>query len=114
MLETINLHKTMMEEEYKPEIRVLKEKLKVLQQKVKEAELPVIILVEGWSASGKGKAIARLIEELDPRNFKVHSTLESTKEEKRKIATRSIYWIYSRKEKTDRYWNESTTPDINW
>lgn len=84
MLETINLHKTMMEEEYKPEIRVLKEKLKVLQQKVKEAELPVIILVEGWSASGKGKAIARLIEELDPRNFKVHSTLESTKEEKRK------------------------------
>ena len=84
MLESINLHKTMMLEEYKPEIKILKEKMEVLQQTVKEAGLPVIIVVEGWSASGKGKGIAKLIESLDPRNFKVHSTVAPTTEEKRK------------------------------
>lgn len=84
MLESINLHKTMMVEEYKPEIKILKNKMKVLQQTVKEAGLPVIIVVEGWSASGKGKGIARLIESLDPRNFKVHTTVTPTVEERRK------------------------------
>lgn len=74
----------MIAEEFKPEMKILKGKLEVLQQTVKEAGLPVIIAVEGWSASGKGKAIGRLIESLDPRNFKVHSIVAPTVEEKRK------------------------------
>lgn len=49
-------------------------KLAVLQQQIKEAKIPVIILFEGWGASGKGSIIGKLISELDPRGFKVYTT----------------------------------------
>ena len=37
-----------------------------LQQTIKKEKLPVIVLVEGWGASGKGSLIRSLIRELDP------------------------------------------------
>lgn len=70
-------------EELKRRIREAQKKLGVLAQKVKEAKLPVIILFEGWGASGKGQLISRLIEEIDPRNFKVYTIGEPTSDEKR-------------------------------
>ena len=54
-----------------------------LQQKLKQAKLPVIILAEGWGAAGKGSLISALIRELDPRFFKVVSTKQPTEEERR-------------------------------
>ncbi len=44
-----------------------------LQQTIKKEKLPVIVLVEGWGASGKGSLIRSLIRELDPRFFTVRS-----------------------------------------
>ncbi|MCK9468825.1 MAG: polyphosphate kinase [Porticoccaceae bacterium] len=32
----------------------------------------VVILLEGWDAAGKGGAIRRMVEKLDPRSFRVH------------------------------------------
>ncbi len=84
MLDQVNLQKTTMKEEYKPESRRLKEELARLQQVIKEKKLPVIILFEGWSAAGKGGLISDLILTLDPRNFKVYSTLSPTEEERRR------------------------------
>src|SRR6516164_9167725 len=37
----------------------------------REAHRPVVILFEGWDAAGKGGAIKRLTEKLDPRGFHV-------------------------------------------
>ncbi len=53
--------------------------------KIKEAKLPVMVIFEGWGASGKGSLIAKVIEEIDPRFFDV-ATMDSapTEEEKRK------------------------------
>ena len=84
MLDSVNLQKTTMKEEYKPESRKLKEELAMLQLKLREKKLPVIILFEGWSAAGKGSLISDMILTLDPRNFKVYSTIEPTAEELRK------------------------------
>ena len=60
----------------KREARDCRERLKArrtdlaaLQQPLKEAKLPVIVLVEGWGAAGKGSVIHSLIRELDPRFF---------------------------------------------
>lgn len=53
----------------------LRQKLSELQLKIREKKLPVIIIFEGWSASGKGSLIGDLIKHLDPRFFKVYSTL---------------------------------------
>ncbi len=54
-----------------------------LQQKIQNAKIPIVILFEGWGASGKGNAISNLLEYLDPRGFKVFTIGERTGEEQR-------------------------------
>src|SRR4051794_34496749 len=44
---------------------------------------PVLILFEGWDASGKGGAIKRLVRELDHRHVRVAAFAAPTKDEKR-------------------------------
>ena len=44
---------------------------------------PLLILFEGWDASGKGGAIRRLTSPLDPRHFQVASFAAPTEREKR-------------------------------
>ncbi len=58
-------------------------KLAALQQAIKEAKIPVIVLFEGWGASGKGYIIGHLIQNFDPRSFKVYTIGERTADERR-------------------------------
>ena len=44
---------------------------------------PVLIIFEGWDASGKGGAIKRLVADLDNRHVRVASFAAPTKDEKR-------------------------------
>ncbi len=83
MLDSVNLQKVLVKEEYKPMAAKLKQQLSVLQQSVKQNALPVVVLFEGWSAAGKGSKIGDIILNLDPRGFKVYSTVSPTEEEKR-------------------------------
>lgn len=92
MLEQVNLEKAISKEKYKPEAKALKARLSGLQQKVKEAKLPVLVLFEGWGAAGKGSLISDVILQLDPRGFKVYSTAAAEEFERR----RPFLW---------RYWN---------
>ena len=68
----------------KPEIQLLSERLSVLQQRLKEAKIPMIVVFEGWGAAGKGSLIGKLILNMDPRGFQVYATNRSTEEELRK------------------------------
>ena len=43
------------------------------QQQLRDAKLPVIVLIEGWAAAGKGSLIKELISEIDPRFYNVVS-----------------------------------------
>lgn len=54
------------EEVHKAELKQRRADLAGLQQRLKQAGLPVIVLVEGWGAAGKGSVIRSLIRELDP------------------------------------------------
>lgn len=69
--------------DYKDMTKALEKNLSALQQKIRGKKLPVIILLEGWGASGKGTLIADVIKMLDPRFFKVYSTLPATEAERR-------------------------------
>src|SRR5688572_9358641 len=44
---------------------------------------PLLVLFEGWDASGKGGAIQRLVEELDSRHVRVAQFAAPTEDEKR-------------------------------
>lgn len=48
------------------------EKLGVSQRRMKDAQIPVIILAEGWNYSGKGEIINCLVQAMDPRGVKVY------------------------------------------
>lgn len=82
MLEKIDVSKKMNKKEFKEYMDRMQPKLGKLQRKCKELSIPVIFVFEGFGASGKGAMIAKLIEPLDPRGFKVYTTPRATEEEK--------------------------------
>ena len=51
------------------ELKVLRNRLLGQQQLLRDAKLPVIVLIEGWAAAGKGSLIKELISEIDPRFY---------------------------------------------
>ncbi len=59
------------EEEFKSKLKEEKEHLSALQTRIKEAGLPVMVIFEGWNAAGKGEVIGKVIQNIDPRFFKV-------------------------------------------
>ncbi len=70
-------------EDRKATLKLLKSQLSALQQPLRQAKIPVIILLEGFSASGKGDLIAQLISQLDPRGYSVHTSPAITEAEAR-------------------------------
>lgn len=81
MLEKIDLTKKMSKEEYKEKMPKLESRIGELQRKCKELKIPVMIVFEGFGASGKGLQIGKLIQSLDPRGFRVYAVKTATAEE---------------------------------
>ena len=67
----------------KAEIKALREKLVGYQQTIRAKGLPIIVLVEGWAAAGKGSLINELINEIDPRFYNVVSPVITPESEAR-------------------------------
>ena len=55
------------------EIKELRARLIATQQLLREKKLPVLVLIEGWAAAGKGSLIKEIISEIDPRFYNVVS-----------------------------------------
>lgn len=82
MLEKLNGSKKPDKESLKQIIGEQSRRLGLLQRKLKEAGVPVMIVFEGMGASGKGTQINRLIEALDPRGFEVFADSKPDREER--------------------------------
>ncbi len=72
MLENIDLSPAVKNGEYKKSMKILEVKLGELQRKAWELKIPLIIVFEGWHASGMGEDINRFILPLDPRGYDFH------------------------------------------
>ena len=72
MLEKLNLKVKLSRAEYERELDRLPNKLHLLGYQVYTQKRPVVMVFEGWDAAGKGGAIKRLTEKLDPRGYVVH------------------------------------------
>lgn len=75
----------------KPEEKIMDERLKTAraqlsgnQMRVKEGKIPVFVLIEGWSAAGKGSLVGKIIRNMDPRFFKVESVKGTSDQEERR------------------------------
>ena len=82
MLEKVDLTKKLSKEEYKEKMPQLEARLGRLQRECKALGIPIMIVFEGFGASGKGLQIGRLIQSMDPRGFEVHPIKNETEEER--------------------------------
>ena len=73
MLKDFETKKREDKESLNTEIKELQSRLLGQQQLLMKEKLPVIVLIEGWAAAGKGSLIKELISELDPRFYHVVS-----------------------------------------
>ena len=62
----------------------LRKEFGLLQRKVKEMGIPILILIEGWESAGKGYVINDLVREVNNKFTKVHVIDAMTEEEKNK------------------------------
>jgi polyphosphate kinase 2 (PPK2 family) len=125
MLEKVDLTKHLSKGEYKERWPHLRNRLYDLQKACWDAEIPSVILFEGWDASGKGTSINRLTQRLDPRGFKLHATREARTYEKH-MPWLWRFWLklpnYGQMAIFDRSWYgrvlvervEQLTPEEEW
>jgi len=74
-------HPQIPEDEYKKTLKQAQLALLTQQRALAEAKRSLLIVFEGPDAAGKGGAIRRMLERLDPRLLRVHSVVKPTEEE---------------------------------
>jgi AMP-polyphosphate phosphotransferase len=72
ILSQVNLNLALTEEEYRRHLVRYQVALRQLGYQVYVQKRPVVIVFEGWDAAGKGGAIKRLTDRLDPRGYAVY------------------------------------------
>jgi AMP-polyphosphate phosphotransferase len=82
MLEKARLDRRLGEKAYWRRIAALQLRLRELHFLMYDAQVPVLALFEGWDAAGKGGAIKRITETLEPRGYTVSSFSAPRGEEK--------------------------------
>jgi len=115
MLENLDLSQIMEKEDYKETLKRMEKTLTHLQQQVMQAKIPVVIVFEGWSASGKGTYISRVVNPLDPRYVSVRTTGTIT-DEKRMRPFMWTYWRYLPQKGNisilDKSWHRLVLPNV--
>lgn len=82
-LDALDQNKSISKEVFLKELRKYQLGLLNLQLRLKESKRSVVVVMEGPDAAGKGGAIKRLVECLDPRLVRVYSIVKPTQEEYR-------------------------------
>ena len=109
-----NINRHLDKKESKDELVALEKRLTALQLQIRLNQIPVVIVFEGWGASGKGTHIARLVYPFDPRRFNVY-TMGKVNED---MIMRPFLWPYwtrlpekGRITIFDKSWHRLTLPD---
>jgi polyphosphate kinase 2 (PPK2 family) len=81
MLRTVDVEKVVDKAAYEKAFNPLRDRLDDMQRAIYEAKIPLVIVLEGWDAAGKGDTIEKLVGRLDPRGYKVHAIYAPNVEE---------------------------------
>ncbi len=82
MLEKVDLSKKLTRKQYDERVREEQVTLREFEFQMFKQNFPVLCVFEGWDAAGKGGAIKRVTEVLDPRGYTVSAFAAPTPEEK--------------------------------
>lgn len=92
MLEKLKMSQKLSQQRYKEVLPPLQVRLRELELQIFRKQVPVLCVFEGWDAAGKGGAIKRVTELLEPRGFTVSSYAAPKGEE----ATHHYLWRFWR------------------
>ncbi|MFI3176377.1 MAG: polyphosphate:AMP phosphotransferase [Eubacteriales bacterium] len=81
-LKKVDLTKSLSQEAYTKQLKELQDKMQLLHGELYLKKIPMVLAFEGWDAAGKGGAIKRLTEKMDPRGYVVHPVASPTVTEK--------------------------------
>ena len=98
MLEKIDLTKSLSQEEYVKNMVCYQLQLRELAYQLYVQKRTLVVVYEGWDASGKGGNIKRVTEKLDPRGYEVFPIAAPAGEDK----THHYLW---------RFWRRLKPPD---
>ncbi|MEW5822196.1 MAG: UDP-galactose-lipid carrier transferase [Cyanobacteriota bacterium] len=90
ILSKFESEKKLNKKEYYKELEKYQLRLTFLQREMRSRGVPLIMAFEGWDAAGKGGAIKRFTEKLDPRGLKVYPTGAPNDDEK----ARNYLWRF--------------------
>jgi len=76
MLETLDLSLRLSKNQYRADKRLMQQRLHRLQRACWENKVATIVVFEGWDAAGKGTAINKLSQRLEPRGFSLWAIQE--------------------------------------
>ncbi|MGK7922028.1 MAG: polyphosphate:AMP phosphotransferase [Trichodesmium sp.] len=82
MLDTLDLDLSLNKDAYKTQLEGLMRQLRSLQTACWQKKLPMLIVLEGWAAAGKGALVKQIVGYMDPRGFVVHPIWPATKQER--------------------------------
>ena len=98
MLATIDLDKSLERGEYKQRLLECQLRLRQLAFELYQQKRSLVVVTEGWDAGGKGGAIRRVTEKIDPRGYQVFAIAAPEGEDK----THHYLW---------RFWRRLKAPD---
>ena len=98
MLETIDLTKTITQEEYVESLLRYQLELRALGFQLYQQKRSLVVVLEGWDAGGKGGNIKRITERIDPRGYEVFPIAAPAGEDR----THQYLW---------RFWRRLKAPD---
>jgi polyphosphate kinase 2 (PPK2 family) len=98
MLETIDLSCQLEPAEYKRQILECQLRLRELAFELYQQKRSLVVVAEGWDAAGKGGALRRVTEKIDPRGYQVYAIAAPGGEDK----THHYLW---------RFWRRLQAPD---
>ena len=74
VLDAVDLSRSLSKTVYKKKLKELQGRMELLHSEIYRQRIPVVIGFEGWDAGGKGGAIRRLTQTMDPRGYEVVPT----------------------------------------
>lgn len=92
MLEQVDLRPRLSKSSAKPRIAALRRRLLLLQQACFHAEIPTLLVFEGWDAAGKGDVIRKLTERLEPRGYTVHYLTDAPRSAEKDLPWMWRFW----------------------
>lgn len=76
MLEALDLSQKLAKKQYATLLPKMQRRLHRLQRACWENKVATVVVFEGWDAAGKGTAISKLTQRLEPRGFSLHAVRE--------------------------------------